>query len=61
MKSKLSNIALESICIGDVAGGLLLWTWESLQALLFMDTHGIGTYGRKGRPWSLPVDKPGRK
>ena len=24
----------------------------------FFITHGIGAYGRKGRPWSLPVDLP---
>jgi len=23
--------------------------------------HGIGAYGRKGRPWPLPVDNSGRK
>jgi hypothetical protein len=35
MKIKLSNIALEGTCNGDVVGGLLLWTGENLQALLF--------------------------
>jgi len=33
MKNSLSNIALEGTCSGDVAGGLLLWTGENLQAL----------------------------
>jgi hypothetical protein len=36
MKNQLSNIAPEGTCSGDVAGGLLLWTGESLQALLFL-------------------------
>jgi len=35
MKTQLSNIALEGTCNGDVVGGLLSWTGESLQALLF--------------------------
>ena len=35
MKNQLSNIALEGTCNGNVVGGLLLWTGESLQALLF--------------------------
>jgi len=35
MKTKL-NIALEGTCSGDVVGGLLSWTVESLQALLFL-------------------------
>jgi hypothetical protein len=35
MKNQLPNIALEGTCSGDVVGGLLLWTVESLQALLF--------------------------
>ena len=35
MKTK-SNIALEGTCSGNVAGGLLLWTGENLQALLFL-------------------------
>jgi hypothetical protein len=30
----ISNIALEGICIGDVVGGLLLWTVESLQVFI---------------------------
>jgi len=34
MKTKL-NIALEGTCSGDVVGGLLSWTGENLQALLF--------------------------
>jgi hypothetical protein len=34
MKTKI-NIALEGTCNGDVVGGLLLWTGESLQAFLF--------------------------
>jgi hypothetical protein len=37
MKNQLSNIALEGTCSGDVAGGLLLWTGESLQAFLFIN------------------------
>jgi len=36
MKIQLTNIALEGTCNGDVVGGLLLWTGESLQALLFL-------------------------
>jgi len=36
MKNKISNIALEGTCSGDVVGGLLLWTVENLQALLFL-------------------------
>ncbi|MBW2250833.1 MAG: hypothetical protein JRF60_09445 [Deltaproteobacteria bacterium] len=36
MKNELSNITLEGICSGDVVGGLLLWTGESLQAFLFL-------------------------
>jgi len=35
MKNQLSNIALEGTCSSDVVGGLLSWTLESLQALLF--------------------------
>ena len=34
MKTK-TNIALEGTCNGDVVGGLLSWTVENLQALLF--------------------------
>jgi hypothetical protein len=30
-----ANRALEGTCSGDVVGGLLLWTGENLQALLF--------------------------
>jgi len=36
MKTQLSDIALEGTCSGDVVGGLLFWTGESLQALLFL-------------------------
>jgi len=36
MKTKL-NIALEGTCSGDVVGGLLSWTGENLQALLFLN------------------------
>ena len=36
MKHKISNIALEGTYSGDVVGGLLLWTVENLQALLFL-------------------------
>ena len=36
-----SNIALEGTCNGDVAGGLLLWTGENLQALLFFPERGL--------------------
>jgi hypothetical protein len=36
MKHKITNIALEGTCNGDVVGGLLLWTAEHLQALLFL-------------------------
>jgi hypothetical protein len=36
MKNQISNIVLEGTCNGDVVGGLLLWTGESLQALLFL-------------------------
>ena len=35
MKNQLSNIMLEGTCSGDVVGGLLSWTVESLQAILF--------------------------
>jgi hypothetical protein len=35
MKKQLSNIPIEGTRNGDVVGGLLLWTGESLQALLF--------------------------
>ena len=35
MKTQLTNIALEGTYNGDVVGGLLLWTVENLQALLF--------------------------
>ena len=31
-----ANRALEGTCSGDVVGGLLLWTGENLQALLFL-------------------------
>jgi hypothetical protein len=41
MKKQISNIALEGICTGDVAGGLLLWTGKSLQALLFYCPIGL--------------------
>jgi hypothetical protein len=44
MKTQLSNIALEGTCSGDVVGGLLSWTGENLQALLFLKG---GTMGRK--------------
>jgi hypothetical protein len=47
MKTQLSNMALEGTYSGDVVGGLLLWTGESLQALLFlMATEG--GYDAKG-------------
>ena len=36
MKNQISNIALGGTCSGDVVGGLLSWTVESLQALLFL-------------------------
>ena len=39
MKTKF-NIALEGTCSGDVVGGLLSWTGESLQALLFCRKGG---------------------
>jgi hypothetical protein len=35
MKTQSNNIMPEGTCSGDVVGGLLLWTGESLQALLF--------------------------
>jgi hypothetical protein len=35
MKNQLSNIAPEGPRSGDVVGGLLSWTGENLQALLF--------------------------
>ena len=35
MKNQILYIALEGTCNGDVVGGLLLWTVENLQALLF--------------------------
>ena len=31
MKNDLTNIALEGTCSGDVVGGLLLWTGQSLR------------------------------
>jgi len=37
MKTK-TNIALEGTRSGDVVGGLLSWTGENLQALLFSGT-----------------------
>jgi len=36
MKTKSKNIALEGTCSGNVVGGLLSWTGENLQALLFL-------------------------
>jgi len=40
MKNHLSNIAPEGTHIREVMGGLLLWTGENLQALLFfMETE----------------------
>jgi len=41
MKTQLTNIALEGTCSGDVVGGLLSWTGENLQALLFLQKGGI--------------------
>jgi len=38
MKTKSKNIALEGTRSGDVVGGLLSWTGENLQALLFSGT-----------------------
>jgi len=35
MNKQFSNIAPEGTRSGDVVGGLLLWTGEILQALLF--------------------------
>jgi len=35
MKIKLSNIALEGTCSGDVVGGLLLWAGESFRRFCF--------------------------
>jgi len=35
MKNQTSKIAIEGTCNGDFVGGLLLWTGESLLALLF--------------------------
>jgi len=35
MKNQITYRALEGTCSGDVVGGLLLWTVENLQALLF--------------------------
>jgi hypothetical protein len=31
------SIALEGTCSGDVVGGLLLWTGESLQAFFILE------------------------
>jgi len=36
MKNQLTNIAPEGTYIREVMGGLLLWTGENLQALLFI-------------------------
>jgi len=36
-KKQIIYIALEGTCNGDVMGGLLLWTGESLQAFLFIN------------------------
>ena len=36
MTNQLSNIALEGTHNGDVVGGLILWTGESLQALPYL-------------------------
>ena len=47
MKNQLSNIALGGTCSGDVVGGLLSWTVESLQALLFFCRKGGNCIGRK--------------
>jgi hypothetical protein len=43
MKNESSNIALEGTCSGDVVGGLILWTGEILQALLYLKG---GLYGK---------------
>lgn len=42
MKSQISNITPEGTRNGDVVGGLLLWTGENLQALLFGKGESIG-------------------
>ncbi|HUT44568.1 MAG TPA: hypothetical protein VMW95_09540 [Desulfobacterales bacterium] len=41
MKNKSKNIALEGTRSGDVVGGLLSWTGENLQALLFFPERGL--------------------
>jgi len=53
MKTKLENIALEGTCNGDIAGGLLSWTGENLQALLFLKGGGIMS---KEKAQSVVVD-----
>jgi hypothetical protein len=47
MKNQLSNIAPEGPRSGDVVGGLLSWTGESLQALLFFPERGLNIGGGK--------------
>ena len=55
MKTHLSNIALEGTCNGDVVGGLLSWTGESLQALLFLKGGTMGLQSLPERPPRPPV------
>jgi hypothetical protein len=35
-----------------------LWSGEKLGAFYFLTFHLLGKRSQKGRPWSLPVDKP---
>jgi len=60
MKNLFKNLMPEDTRSSDAAGGSL-WTVGRLQAFFIFNPHGIGMIGRKGRPWPLPVDKPGRK
>jgi len=53
MKTK-SNIALEGTFNGDVIGGLLLWTGEYLQALLFFKAQDRPPEPKTGIPIRLP-------
>jgi hypothetical protein len=51
MKNKSINMALEGTCSGDVAGGLLLWAGENLQALRILRVEAMR--GRISRDLSL--------
>ena len=57
-KNQITYMALEGTCSGDVVGGLLPWTGESLQALFLFERRE--TLGHKrSKPGEIGEETPG--